>query len=506
MAVMRPAKDGHSSRAPLADRFLERALAVLLVAGGLLFVTVAVVMVSYPREVTVTEGAILEACRRLAGGESLYAPGNLTAPPFLVAQYPPLYYAVTATLVRLFGEGFWAGRLVSSLSSIGTALLVGHVVRRRTGSFLAGTGGSLMYLSFYHVVMWGTTHRVDSLGVLLAVGGLMVYERTREKPLAWLAAAPMFVGALLVKQVIIAAAVAAVLDQLLARRRREALMLGAAVFGSTVAVYLLLTLWSGGGFWTMTVLGTISPEADPPWTIFMNASTFFDSSFILGVLAVAAFLILRGGRPDAWGLMALFGLVWAIATDANIPRFFEPLAAMSVLVASGLASLRREGNPGYRLALLALVIPLAATFLYEERVTIVRERLLNLRPGNSRDRFAEALARHTTPGGDVLAQDIDIVLGARRRVYINDPLVFSILRGNGAWAADVLVEDVRDGRFEAIVLNRPVESLQPDEWITLWIYPAVEAIQENYVLAEVLHSEEHYRFYEPDRYYYIPLR
>jgi hypothetical protein len=490
-----------------ARKSLELAFGVLLVAGGLLFIAVAVRMITYPQEVVITEGAIREAVCRLALGHNIYDISNLQHPPFLVAQYPPLFYLVTGALVRLFGESFWPGRLVSSFSSLATALILGLVVRRKSGSRPFGVAAALVYLSFYHVVMWGTTHRVDSLGVLLSVGGVALYERAREagpgRARLWIAAV-LFAGALLTKQVLVAGAAAVTIDLLIERRWGRAAGLAAAILVPFGAVFLALDLAAGGGFRTMTVLGTVSAAADPPWTIFLNAGTFFGSAFILATLVVCLFLLLRNGRPDIWGLMVLFGLPWAIVTDANIPRFMEPLAAMAVVLCVGLAVLRRRESAEYAIAMVLLVFALAVSFLYEERVTIVRERLMNLHAGNSRDRFAEVLARHSTPGGAVLAQDLGVVLGAGRRVYLNDPYVFSMLRGNGAWEPDDLVEGARRRRFEAIVLNRPVESLRPDEWTTLWIHPAADAIKENYVLAETLTSAESYRFYEPTRYFYVP--
>src|SRR5262245_21919098 len=123
-------RDGAESEDRVAawlDRAAEVSLAALLLAGGALFVAVALRMITYPQGVVTPEGAIREACRRLAAGHDIYAVETLRRPPFLVAQYPPLFYAATALLLRLFGDGFWAGRLVSSLSSLATAGLLGTV-------------------------------------------------------------------------------------------------------------------------------------------------------------------------------------------------------------------------------------------------------------------------------------------------------------------------------------------------------------------------------------------
>jgi len=485
-------------------RTLEPALVLLLAVGALLFLAVAIRMIGWRQEVVVTEGAIREGVRRLALGDSIYDRSNLERAPFLVAQYPPLFYAATALLVRLFGGGFWAGRLVSCLASLATAAVAGHAVRKKTGSAGFGLAAAAAWLSFYPVVMWGTTHRVDALGVAFAACGMLLFERQRERNRSLLPAAPFFVAALLVKQILVAGFAGALLVLVVERRPRAAAGFALAVIAPVAGVYLALDAVSHGGFHVMTLFGTASAAADPPWTVFLNAQTFFGSPFALAGLAVCGFLLLHGGRPDGWGWMILAGLPLAIATDANIPRFLEPLVAMAVVGGAGLATLRRRGGSDYVLAVIVLACGLAAGFLYEERVSIVRERLMNLHEGNGRERFAAELARLTSPQAAVLAQDLDVVQGAGRPVYLNDPYVFSILRGNGAWEPSALVEAVRRKQFEAIVLNRPVEVLRPDEWITLWIEPASAAIRENYVLASVLRSEENYRFYETERYFYVP--
>lgn len=490
-----------------AQRLAEPALALLLTAGALLFLAVSARMIGWSQEAVVSEGAIREAVRRLADGHDIYARSNLEQPPYLVAQYPPLYYAATALLVRLFGGGFWAGRLVSVLGSLAAGAILGHVVRKKTGSAGFGLAAVAAWLSFYHVVMWGTTHRVDALGVAFAAAGVAVFERQRERERTLWPAALLFAAALLVKQVLAAGFLGALLVLVLRREGRRAAGLAIATLAPVAAVCLWLETVSSGGFHVMTVLGTASGAADPPWTIFLNAETFFGSSFALAALAVCLFLLLWRPRPaglDGWTATFLVGFPLAIATDANIPRFFEPLAAMTVVGTSGLWQLRARNRASYVFALLVLTLGLGAGFLYEERVSVVRERLMNLHEGNGRRRFAAELERLTGPTAAVLAQDLDLVQGSGRPVYLNDPLVFSILAGNGAWDPARLAESVRERRFEAIVLNRPVETLDPSEWITLWIAPAASAVREEYVLAATLTSPESYRFYEAERYYYVP--
>jgi hypothetical protein len=135
---------------------------------------------------------------------------------------------------------------------------------------------------------------------------------------------------------------------------------------------------------------------------------------------------------------------------------------------------------------------------------LLRERVLAPRPGNARLQLAHDLAGLTPGGTTVLAQDTGMVLSADRGVGIADPLVMSILAGNRAWDPGVLRDDVTSGRFAAIVLNRPLESLTDTEWTTLWIAPVRDAVAARYRLAATLTCDESWRFLEPTRYVYLP--
>ena len=164
---MRPGHADVPDRDPVAPRAviqILRALFALQLAGGVgLFLVVAVKTLFYPHEVIVSEGAIGLAVKSIREGMALYDPIRWTAEPFVIVHYTPLYY-LTATLVsKLVGGAgalFFAGRLVSSLCTLGTALVAGHIVRRLTGRVAPGLAAAALWLSFYQVVFWGTTQRV----------------------------------------------------------------------------------------------------------------------------------------------------------------------------------------------------------------------------------------------------------------------------------------------------------------------------------------------------------
>lgn len=482
------------------DRALEFAWGAFLACGGALFLAVSWTMLRYPHEVVVSEAAVGLGVKSVLDGMPLYASERLARIPFVVLHYTPIYYLAVAPLMAATGAAFAAGRAVSIASTIATGIVAGLLARRVTGNSRAGVVAALVWVSFYQVVFWGTTQRVDALGIAFDAAGLLVAVKAREAGRTPWGSLPWFLAAWLTKQVMVVGLVATTLDLIL-RDRRRGLRFGAAGLGTLAAAFAALAAVSGGAFWTATVLGTVSGHADPPWVIFSNAELFFGSpwNMLVVVLAITG-AVIAGER--LLGIVTGFGLLFAIATDANFPRFFPPMLAAAVLVPVLLV--RVSGQPAARRGVVAaLVFFGAAHGLYEMR-SLVRERIVQLGPANARLALAREIEAATPANAPILAQDTGMVLSAHRTVGVGDPLVLSILAGNGGWNPDVLSDGIRQGRFGAIVLNRPLEEITDTEWTTLWIAPVRRLIADRYRLAATLHCAQEWRFLEPDRYVYVP--
>jgi hypothetical protein len=485
-------------------RPFDRTLAALwwgfLTAGGALFAGIAACTMLYPHELVVSEAAVGLGVQSLLSGTPPYAMARFTTAPFVVLHYTPLYYLIAAPLMAATGSMFAAGRGVSIAFTLATAAVACSIARRATGSRETGIAAALLWLSFYQVAFWGTVQRVDAPGIFFEGIGLLSALRARDEGRAPWRALPWFLAAWCVKQVMVVGLIATVAE-FAWRERRRGVAFAAAGFGAIATLFVGFNVTSGGAFWRATVLGTVSAQADTPWVVLSNAELFFGSpwNMLAFVLAGAGATLLRDR------LLAIYlgaGLVIAVASDANFPRFFPPMLGMAVLVAALLD--RCATRPALRRgALVALLLFGASHVVYEMR-PLVRERILATTPGNERLALAEALATMTAPDARVLAQDTGMVLSARRAVAIADPLVMSILAGNGVWDPGVLAEDVRAGRYGAIVLNRPLDAVTDTEWTTLWIAPIRGLVAERYRLAAKLTCSQSWRFLEPDRYVYLP--
>lgn len=491
-------------RAP-AGRLLGAAWWGLLAAGALVFVAVAWRMLSYPHEVVVSEGAVRLAVESWRGGRALWDPARLTTPPFVIAHYTPLYYALTAGVQAIVGEGFLAGRIVSVVFTAATAVVAGSVARRETGRLSAGVAAAALWVSFYPVVFWGTAHRVDAPGIFCEAVGIATYLAARRKGTTGHAAIPWFLLAWATKQVMFVGLIAVLVDLALDPKAggRAAARYAAYAWGAILALFGFWTLWSHGGFWTATVMGTVSGKADAPWVIVSNAERFFGSPWNVVTFLAAAAAAWFVPRARFLGIYLALGTVAAIATDANFPRFFPPMLATAILVPMLLDDLER--TPRLRAYVTFALVVTAFAHLGWEMRPLVRERVLSLVPGNDRLAAAAWLERSTSPGATILAQDVGMLLSARRAVTVADPLVCSILVGNRAWDPEALATGLRERAYDAVVLNRPVEDLDDGEWTTLWISgPARRALAERYRLSGSFEIGQSWVFLEPKRYLYVP--
>jgi hypothetical protein len=207
-------------------------------------------------------------------------------------------------------------------------------------------------------------------------------------------------------------------------------------------------------------------------------------------------------RERLLGIYLALGLALAVGTQGSFPPFFSPLAAMAILVAALLCD--AASRPRLRVALLGALVSFGTIHLLVEMRSLVRERIAGLRPDGPRLAVASALASMTSPEGTILAQDAGLVLSARRAPGIADPLVLSTLAENGAWDPARLAPGIREGRYDAIVLDRPLEAITGRERETRWVAPLKDEIARAYRLVDVLRFDAAWHFLEPERYVYRP--
>jgi 4-amino-4-deoxy-L-arabinose transferase-like glycosyltransferase len=150
-------------KSPGLEKVLRIILALFVVCNFLVLVLVFVSHLFYPFPLEWVEEGAVDHCIHVLQEKQIYAEPSATFVAFL---YGPLFYYLGALLMRLFGEGFFALRIISIASFLGSSILIYRIISNETKSSMASwLGCGLFAASFGVVGYWYDVGRVDSLAV-----------------------------------------------------------------------------------------------------------------------------------------------------------------------------------------------------------------------------------------------------------------------------------------------------------------------------------------------------
>ena len=443
------------------------AVAFLTLAQGvavLLFVRHGWQALSFPYPLNYGEGPLLDQALRLARFENIYRT-NLSTPPYVVANYPPLFMAAQVPFVWLFGPAMWYGRLISLLSVAAVVLFVGLTLHALTRDRLASLAGALIFPALPYVVRWSSLSRVDSLGLALSWAGLFVVARWPQKRWSVFVSALLLVAAVYTRQTYILAAPLAAFVWLIAQgQRRRALQTAAIAGGACLLLFAALNISTGEGFFLNTVTANLN---DFRWErVSLNALGALLACPLL-LLASLAFLLLTPRKENgAWWLVAPYliasiptaVLVGKVGSDVNY--LLELSAALALATGAFIAWQRRR--PRLRIVLIAF---LAIQMLALAQSARVASGLQNYVV----DQKAEAAQLSTLVAnteGPVLTDDYMGLLPERGKRIFFQPFEMTQLARDGDWNQRPFVEDISNERFPLIMIWSPpfAREIKQDRW------------------------------------------
>ncbi len=205
--------------------------------------------VPHPYSLDYGEAPLVDHAMHLASGENIYRT-DLSTPPYTISNYPPLYIALLAIGVKLFGAAgsFYFGRIISVLcmwsASIFLMLIVYGPARDRVAALSAG----LVFLAFPFVVFWSPLLRIDMLALALSLGGLCLLIWSPGSSRGLIGVALLLVAAIYTRQSYGLAAPLAAFVWLVVRDWRQALRLALLVGGVGALLFLILNILTKGGF------------------------------------------------------------------------------------------------------------------------------------------------------------------------------------------------------------------------------------------------------------------
>ncbi len=243
-------------------------------------------------------------------GQTIYTLGE--HPPFILGNYPPVFPLVGALFMRIFGMTFTAGRMVSTLSVYGAAILVGLIVWQGTGQVLpAILGGGVLITMPLGIGTWGPFNRVDSLALfwsMLTVFLVLRYAGTRK---VWWAV-PVALLTVYTRQSMVDGVFAA-FCYLVVRDWRRSIAVGLVTIAAGLGLFVLLQILTHGAFYLNTV---VDNENAFQWSVTLQSWHQFithEGLFIFPLAVAGAAAGFFGTGSVLWAVW-LAGSVFVFAT------------------------------------------------------------------------------------------------------------------------------------------------------------------------------------------------
>jgi hypothetical protein len=382
--------------------------------------------------------------------------------PYYSSNYPPLWSYLVSIPMAWVGPGLAAGRLVSTLSAIATAVVLGLSAQRLTRRPLAGVLAGGLFLASPYVFHTTPLARVNSLALLAAVLGLYLLDgdlTRRRVAFGSLALA----AALFTKPTAFDAALAGVVSVALRQPRYGAFALGiiAAIGALGLGLLMLLT---HGAFWLNVVAGNANPiDVHQLADYLSNFSVLHCVLLALAVVQCASMLLKREWSPWAlYFIAAGFSAMGVAKWGAGESYFLGVIASMCVLSAVWIGRFF-DSAPDARLRwALGAALCIQALLLSHASVSSLlpwlpdrgpQSAFLGRAPG-AEDRQAADLIAAEIRGmrGPALSEDPSFAVVAGKPLVGNATHLRNLYQ-SGLWDPAPMVNDLRNHRYAIVILD-----------------------------------------------------
>ncbi len=430
------------------------------------------------------EPEILNQAWRLANGGSIYR--GVESPPYAFAAYTPLYFAVTALLLKFTGLSYIPAKLISFLA----ALSIGWAMVRLSREWNKSGRDGLWAASFLFLIpafLYNSARcHVQMMAVAFSIWSLYFFLRNRWK--ATLIISPLFaVLAFYTKQTQVALPLAMAL-YLAIRNRRWFLPYASIGLVLGLIPFLWLQKISGGLFFFDTV--SLARLEYDWWTIpqiFMH-----HAGPILIFIGIAGSLLWQRFKDGTWDAIDCYLGCLFFITLISLGRLgAHGQYVVELLVITLLYLLKTAGLPAIprRDALVSAQILLL--FLYAPAFIFLEEGLWDISANRASSKIYSLIRERSGP---VLSQQNSFSLFSRGEIYVQ-LFHFSGLSRAGMWDQRPLLNEIDKRGFCCVITEFPIETSPLSDSDNERFTPEIiSAVRRNYKLLESVYP---YYFYVP---------
>lgn len=473
---------------------LEVILIIVLFVALILFMRSVLTVFGIEYGVDFGEGYLANMSLELVQGNNPYHP--VENPPWIVSSYPPLYPLLNGLLMVVAGPSLLTGRFIAVVAFIGILALSIRLLTKLKIELTVAVLIAGILLVFPWGVRWAQVVRVDTLGILLSLGGIYFWVRS-DKQVDGIIAAILISLAVLTKHSLLSAPLACILHGIFTRDRRLgtfAVLLVVLTGGS----YVLLNYLTGGGFFRHLFDYTANVWFLERFTA--GIGLYFKTTWLLQIVAVAAYSIpgSTSGARRIIGWYYLFSTCTLLAygfegSDSNY--FIEPLLATSLVAGFTIDHMVRtdlwqnpaiKGIPSPKTIAFSLLL---AIFILGRFVDTSDYRIHRMTPDRYQNGLELIRLIKGSPG-EILSEDASYPFIAGKQV-IFQPYIMSLLARTGKWDQSEFIQTIDEKNYAMVILrvdlNDPYNTERGgSKWIMAgydrWTDEMESAIMENYYI------------------------
>lgn len=479
----------------------------------LIFLIHGLIVLGFNYPLDYGEGTILNQILRTIEGQPLY-PADISTPPYLIYNYPPVFILLNAVLMWLSGPNLFIGRMVVLISTIGTAVVIGLLIKHfyPKHGYLPSLVGASLFLITPYVLQWSAYFRIDMLALLFSLIGLYFVIKEPEGDRSILLAVLFFILAAYTRQSFGLAAPFAATIWVWTIKRSQAIKLVSFYAISGLAIFGLIQILSRGGFFFHIIEANVNPFN---WhTVERFARQIFsDLSWLVYILVIYLLIGWRFFRSYSFFVpYMLVSIAVAITigkVGSNLNYLLEICAGFAILagIATGITweplPISKENKPNFdflkdeipkpektqpkvrrKMWLNLGVFMLFSAIIVIQIASLTRESLVN--PiASHRDRIKMGIAYTLLENsileayaeGPVLADEYSAILSVNRIPLYIQPFAISQLGMASRWDQSGFINALQDQSFPLILIHHYFYPV----YLERWTPEMLEAIFENYV-------------------------
>jgi len=432
---------------------------VLLFAYVVVYVQFAAQLVGFPFDLDQGEGYDAWSAWLVNLGQLPYTAN--TEFPYYSSNYPPLWSYLVSIPMAWVGPGLAPARLISTISALGVAGVLGLAAQRISGRSLAGLLAAGFFLASPYVFHTTPLARVNSLALLAAVVGLSLLAQPTRRRVIFGSLA--LLAALFTKPTAFDAALAGMLSVVL-RQPRRGLLSASLIGGLGLGGLGVLIAITRGAFWLNVVAGNANPFDPDQLVTYMTNFSVLHCVLVAMALAEVVWMV----RRRNWSPWAFYGVAAGLATvgvgkwGAGESYFLGAIAAMCVLSAVWAARFLDSAPPARLRWALGAALFIQAVLLSHAGLSTVLPWLPDRGPQGSylgraptqEDRQAGQLISEQIrrARGPALSEDPSFTVVAGKQLVGNATHLRNLYL-SGLWDPAPMVNDLRTHQYAIVVLD-----------------------------------------------------